>query len=166
MIVQLTKVENGNMYFTSAYNIKAGVPYLVQPERTVATPYFTYDNNIVVESYPKSVNYDGIIYEGNYTPHIWSGTTEYYYGVKSNNIIQAKETTAALKGMRGYFVIPQDMKVRVYIGGGFTGINEMVEEECESVTKIYNLQGVYLGNDVNAIENGLYIINGKKCVIK
>jgi hypothetical protein len=170
MIVQLTKVENGNMYFTTAYNIKAGVPYLVQPERTVATPYFTYDNNIVVESEPKSVDYDGIMYAGNYTPHIWSGTTEYYYGVKSNNIIQAKETTAALKGMRGYFVIPQDMKVKVYIGGDIggdiTGINDMVEEECESVTRIYNLQGVYLGNDASSLAPGLYIVNGKKCIVK
>ena len=132
MIVQLTKVEDDKMYFTSAYNIKAGVPYLVKPERTVETPYFTYENNIVVENEPVVTDFDGIKLVGNFTPHEWNSADEYYYGVKSNNIIKAKESTAALKGMRGYFVIPQGRKAIIYIGDNFTGISETVEESLPS----------------------------------
>ena len=166
MIVQLTKVENDRMYFTSAFNIKAGVPYLIKPERTVETPYLTYNNNIVVESEPVIVDHDGIRYEGNYTPHEWNPANEYYYGVKSNNIIQAKESTAALKGMRGYFVIPQGRKAMIYIGDGFTGIGEVVDENSNENSGIYNLQGVYLGNDASTLAPGIYIVNGQKCVVK
>lgn len=166
MIVQLTKVEDDKMYFTSAYNIKAGVPYLIKPERTVETPYLTYNNNIVVESEPVIVDHDGIRYEGNYTPHEWNPADEYYYGVKSNNIIQAKESTAALKGMRGYFVIPQGRKAMIYIGDNFTGISETVEEKGNGNAGIYNLQGVYLGNDASSLAPGIYIVNGQKCIVK
>ena len=166
MIVQLTKVEDDKMYFTSAYNIKAGVPYLVKPERTVETPYFTYDNNIVVENEPIVTDYDGIQFAGNYTPHEWNPADEYYYGVKSNNIIKAKESTAALKGMRGYFVIPQGRKAMIYIGDNFTGISETVEEMGNGNAGIYNLQGVYLGNDASSLAPGIYIVNGEKCIVK
>ena len=166
MIVQLTKVENDRMYFTSVFNIKAGVPYLIKPERTVETPYLTYNNNIVVESEPVIVDHDGIRYEGNYTPHEWNPANEYYYGVKSNNIIQAKESTAALKGMRGYFVIPQGRKAMIYIGDGFTGIGEVIDENSNENSGIYNLQGVYLGNDASTLAPGIYIVNGQKCVVK
>lgn len=166
MIVQLTKVENDRMYFTSAFNIKAGVPYLIKPERTVETPYLTYNNNIVVESEPVIVDHDGIRYEGNYTPHEWNPADEYYYGVKSNNIIQAKESTAALKGMRGYFVIPQGRKAMIYIGDNVTGISETVEEKGNGNAGIYNLQGVYLGNDASTLAPGIYIVNGQKCTVK
>ena len=166
MIVQLTKVEDDKMYFTSAYNIKAGVPYLVKPERTVETPYFTYDNNIVVENEPIVTDYDGIQFAGNYTPHEWNPADEYYYGVKSNNIIKAKESTAALKGMRGYFVIPQGRKAIIYIGDNFTGISETVEEMGNGNAGIYNLQGVYLGNDASSLAPGIYIVNGQKCIVK
>lgn len=166
MIVQLTKVEDDRMYFTSAFNIKAGVPYLIKPERTVETPYLTYNNNIVVESEPVIVDHDGIRYEGNYTPHEWNPANEYYYGVKSNNIIQAKESTAALKGMRGYFVIPQGRKAIIYIGDNFTGISEVVDDTRNGNAGIYNLQGVYIGNDAEALLPGVYIVNGQKCVVK
>lgn len=106
------------------------------------------------------------VFVGNYTPHEWNPADEYYYGVKSNNIIQAKESTAALKGMRGYFVLPQGCKARIYIGDDFTGISETVEEKGNSNAGIYNLQGVYLGNDASSLAPGLYIVNGQKCIVK
>ena len=31
---------------------------------------------------------------------------------------------------------------------------------------IYNLQGVYLGNDASSLAPGLYIVNGQKCIVK
>lgn len=106
------------------------------------------------------------MFVGNYTPHEWNPADEYYYGVKSNNIIQAKESTAALKGMRGYFVLPQGCKARIYIGDNFAGISETVEEKGNSNAGIYNLQGVYLGNDASSLAPGLYIVNGQKCIVK
>ena len=86
--------------------------------------------------------------------------------VKSNNIIKAKESTAALKGMRGYFVIPQGRKAIIYIGDNFTGISETVEEKGNGNAGIYNLQGVYLGNDASSLAPGIYIVNGQKCIVK
>ena len=165
-VVQLTNVEDGKLHFTSVYNIKASVPYLVKPERTVETPYFTFDNNIVVDLDPQAVDFAGVQYVGNYSPYQWTGTNEYYYGVSANAIIKAKETTPSLKGMRGYFILPQAMKASIVINGGTTDITVVEEEDKGTCSGIYNLQGVFLGNDVKNLAPGIYIINGKKQTIK
>lgn len=165
-IVRLTNVVGDNLYFTSAYNIKAGVPYLVKPERTVETPYLTYNNNIVVELESQVVDFDGVQYVGNYSPYQWTGVNEYYYGVSSNAIIKAKETTSALKGMRGYFVLPQEMKARIVIDCLPTDIMVVEEGNKESNSGIYSMQGIFLGYDIKKLARGIYIINGKKQTIK
>lgn len=166
MIVQLSDVNNGILHFTSVYNIKAGVPYLVKPERTVTTPHFMYSNDIVVNLEPGVVEFDNVKYAGNYSPYEWSVGDEYYYGVSSNALIKAKETTVPLKGMRGYFTIPQGMKAAIYIDGVVTGISNVTEKATYGESGIYNLQGLYLGKDVNVLAPGIYIINGKKQIVK
>ena len=165
-IVRLTNVVGDNLYFTSAYNIKAGVPYLVKPEHTVETPYLTYNNNIVVELESQAVDFDGVQYVGNYSPYQWTGVNEYYYGVSSNAIIRAKETTSALKGMRGYFVLPQEMKARIVIDRLPTDIMVVEEENKGANSGIYSMQGIFLGYDVKKLARGIYIINGKKQIVK
>ena len=166
MIVQLSDVNNGILHFTSVYNIKAGVPYLVKPERTVTTPHFMYSNDSVVNLEPGVVEFDNVKYDGNFSPYEWSVGDEYYYGVSSNALIKAKETTVPLKGMRGYFTIPQGMKAAIYIDGVITGISNVTEKATYGESGIHNLQGLYLGKDVNVLAPGIYIINGKKQIVK
>lgn len=165
-VIQLTDVADGVLYFTSTYNIKAGVPYLVKPERTVTAPSLTYNNNIVVNDEPQVCDFGGIQYVGNYTPYEWNGVTDYYYGVKSGNIIKAKNTTASLKGLRAYFVVPQGQNVKIFIDGEFTGISEVFASDKDEDARIYNLQGMYLGNDASVLKPGIYIINGEKHVVR
>ncbi len=47
-----------------------------------------------------------------------------------------------------------------------TGINNIATDENKKARnrKIYSIDGRYLGNDINALKNGLYIIDGKKIV--
>ena len=71
-----------------------------------------------------------------------------------------------LKGMRGYFTIPQGMKAAIYIDGVVTGISNVTEKATYGESGIYNLQGLYLGKDVNVLAPGIYIINGKKQIVK
>lgn len=165
-VVQLTDVSDGRMYFTSVYNIKAGVPYLVKPERTVTTPSLVYDNNIVVETEPTVHDFGLVKYIGNYIPHGWNGVDEYYFGVKSSSLIKASGSTANLKGMRGYFVLSEPRNVKIFIDGDFTGIAEVTADGVLEDTRIYSLQGVYLGNDASKLKPGIYIINGEKYVIR
>lgn len=55
---------------------------------------------------------------------------------------------------------------RVIGDGEITGISDIEQSASEKSVKIYNLQGVYVGNDVKKLQNGVYVINGKKVVVK
>lgn len=52
------------------------------------------------------------------------------------------------------------------IGEDTDGINDVNADKMQGVKKVYSLQGTYLGNDVRNLPAGVYIINGKKSVIK
>ena len=56
---------------------------------------------------------------------------------------------------KNYYPIEEDV----------TAVGE-VDKELFSETLIYNLQGVRMGSDVNALSPGIYIINGKKVVVR
>lgn len=47
-----------------------------------------------------------------------------------------------------------------------TGITNITSTDNSGKSKVYNLNGQYMGKDANALNNGVYIINGKKTVIK
>lgn len=50
-----------------------------------------------------------------------------------------------------------------------TAINHVTAENilpANANTRVYNLQGVYVGNSLNGLNSGLYIINGKKYVVR
>ena len=55
---------------------------------------------------------------------------------------------------------------RVIGDGEITGISDIEQSASEKSVKIYNLQGVYVGNDVKKLQSGVYVINGKKVVVK
>lgn len=47
-----------------------------------------------------------------------------------------------------------------------TGITNIKSMDNSGKSKVYNLNGQYMGKDANALNKGVYIINGKKTVVK
>ena len=47
-----------------------------------------------------------------------------------------------------------------------TGITNITSMDNSGKSKVYNLNGQYMGKDANALNKGVYILNGKKTVIK
>lgn len=47
-----------------------------------------------------------------------------------------------------------------------TGITNITSMDNSGKSKVYNLNGQYMGKNANALNKGVYIINGKKTVIK
>lgn len=52
------------------------------------------------------------------------------------------------------------------IGDETNGINDVNADKKQGEKKVYSLQGTYLGNSLRNLPAGVYIINGKKSVIK
>jgi hypothetical protein len=172
MIVRLASVSGDVMNFDYQYDIKAGVPYLILPERTVTAPKFMLNgDNIHVVEEPLTDSYNGYQFVGNYTPHEWDLLNEYgvekYYGVTSQKLITAKSVTPALKGLRAYFVVPAQSNARICIGGIETIVSEVIKDgDMIGQQRVYNLQGQYVGSSTERLPKGIYIVNGKKQIVK
>ena len=48
---------------------------------------------------------------------------------------------------------------------GTVGISTMNADE-QSETRIFTINGQYVGNDIQSLDKGMYIIDGKKVMIK
>jgi hypothetical protein len=166
----LKSVEaDGTMNFEYAWNIKAGVAYLIKPECTVENPVLEYKGNLKLAPEPIPTAIDGYNYIGIYSPRTWTGVDEWYFGVKTSQLIKVKQSLVGqnLNGFRAYFLLPSGQSARLSIYGVVTtGIDELESPlvSTPATSRVYNLQGVYMGDDLNCLPAGMYIVNGKKTV--
>ena len=169
-LAELKSVTNKTMFFEKTFSIKAGVPYLIKPERNVTVPQLTYINNIVVEPNPLPSIHGNYQYSGVYSPYTWNINNtyadEYNFNTSSETLEQANSSSLPLKGLRAYFVVPKGDNVKISINGVLTDISEIIDDMFTDSVRIYNMQGIYLGNDIKNLSRGVYIINGKKCYVK
>ena len=152
--------------FQEATTIEAGHAYLVKPAEPVTNPVFTgvTVENTVGETDNDSYGYGfvgAVIKKTLKTDH-----TELFLGTDAKFYYPEKAEKATMKGLRGYFVVPAEaepskLSVDVNGSGIATSINSMNIEGMGD-GNIYNLQG----QRVNAPQKGLYIVNGKKVIIK
>ena len=71
-----------------------------------------------------------------------------------------------MKGFRAYFNVPSNTSaaaLNINIDGETTGINN-IETETTVNGKVYNLNGQYVGNSLNGLKKGIYVVNGKKVI--
>ena len=169
-LMEFKSVTDEVMYFERVVEIKAGVPYLIKPERAVTFPQFTYDNNIVVAMQPFSSSWGDYLYSGVYSPRAWNlnniSGNEYYWDEGAQSLERSSSSTVPLKGLRAYFVVPEGVNVRISINGVLTDVSQIADDVFLDKVRVYNMQGIYLGDDIKGLPRGFYIINGKKCYVE
>ncbi len=105
----------------------------------------------------------------------------YYLNSKQNSFVYNTHPEAYLPPFLYYMTI-QDKATMSYIvpaNGGVskakicvigenepTGITDMVDEAASASGKVYNLQGVEVGNTTEGLPKGVYIKNGRKIIVK
>lgn len=105
----------------------------------------------------------------------------YYLNSKQNSFVYNTHLEAYLPPFLYYMTI-QDKATMSYIvpaNGGVskakvcvigenepTGITDLVDEAASASGKIYNLQGVVVGNTTEGLPKGVYIKNGRKIIVK
>lgn len=168
--------SNGSSLTFEAVNdgvLKANVPYLVYfpAETTVGTTeeplYFV----INVASYqPTSVEHNGFTFVGNYEA---SKSMQGLYGVASEGDVQKimlGTAASTLPATCAYFTT-KNMNANglriCFDGGEVTGINQVNGAQAQSAGAVYNLQGIKVSNrGTNNLPAGLYIMQGKKVIVK
>lgn len=161
---------NGNvMNFTHSTTIEAGKPYIVKPTKEVVDPSFTGVNIEVTAA--KKVGADGYFMQGIYgvKTDLTTDGTNLFLGEGNKFYKPAGATTARMKGMRAFFIVPQGTNLaalRANIDGATTAIDEfatVVEQPTDN--RIYNLQGQFVGTSFEGL-HGVYVQNGKKVLVK
>lgn len=153
--------------------LKANVPYLVYfpAETTVGTteePLYFVTN---VASYqPTSVEHNGFTFVGNYEAN---KSMNGLYGVASEGDVQKIMLGTAgstLPATCAYFTTKNlnANGLRIcFDGGEVTGINQVNDAQAQSAGAVYNLQGIKVSNrGTNNLPAGLYIMQGKKVIVK
>ena len=105
----------------------------------------------------------------------------YYLNSEQNSFVYNNNPEAYLPPLRYYMTI-QDKATMSYIepdnGGASkakicvigenepTGITDIADEAANASGKVYNLQGVVVGNTTEGLPKGVYIKNGRKIIVK
>lgn len=161
---------NGNvMNFTHSTTIEAGEPYIVKPTKEVVNPSFTGVN--IEATAAKKVGADGYFMQGIYSAKtdLTTDGTNLFLGEGNKFYKPAGATTAKMKGLRAFFIVPQGTNLaalRANIDGATTTIDELttvVEQPTDN--RIYNLQGQFVGTSFEGL-HGVYVQNGKKVLVK
>lgn len=105
----------------------------------------------------------------------------YYLKSEQNSFFYNTHPEAYIQPLRYYMTIQDrgDMSYIVPANGGAskvkicvigedepTGITDLVDEAANASDKIYNLQGVVVGNTTEGLPKGVYIKNGRKIIVK
>ncbi len=136
----------------------AGKPYLVKPIQDVTEKLF---NNIdITAETPTAVNAGDFTFTGIFEPTLIAENDLF---VAAGNKLQPSDGTGKLKGFRAYFKTAAGARATSFVvdGGTTTGIIGIDGTVIEN-GKIYNLNGQKVQN----AQKGLYIVNGKKVVVK
>lgn len=161
---------NGNvMNFKASTTIEAGKPYIVKPANTVVNPTFTGVN--IEASAPVKSGENGFFMQGTYgaKTDLTTDGTNLFLGEGNKFYKPSGTTTAKMKGMRAFFIVPQGTNfaaLRANIDGATTAIDELttvVEQPTDN--RIYNLQGQFVGTSFEGL-HGVYVQNGKKVLVK
>lgn len=174
VVSDYTSVTGTVMNFTPVTEMVANHPYIVNATETFDTKNIAgvtlktiaeNENKIEFENTEKTFLADFVgsplIHEFTYTDG-----SELFLG-KDGKLYRPNAKGDKMKGMRAYFEVVDytGTEAKVNIGGGLSSIDKLMNGEAMT-GKVYNLNGQYVGNTLDGLAKGLYIMNGKKYVVK
>lgn len=153
------------IFFKPATEMKAGVPYLIKPTEDATVLNF---KDVTINNVEEIDRINGNDYcicgvFGKYA--MKTNGTELFLNAAGKFVAPAvgKET---MKGFRAYFYVPSKVSaaaLNINIDGETTDINN-IETNAAVNGKVYNLNGQYVGNSLNGLKKGIYVVNGKKVI--
>ena len=165
-VYELGAVEGQSIKLAKATEIAAGKPYLVKAKKTTLSvsdkaldPATTVTNTVVKSADEKTT----ATFVGTFSPVELTSANENTYVVSSNTLYEVT-SVVNVRAYRGYFTVATTSGVKNFVldfGNGETTNIEALESETGDKV-IYNLAG----QRVQKAQKGIFIVNGKKVVIK
>lgn len=160
---------DGALSFKTATAFYAGYPYIIYSPAPVANENGYVVNNVNVSAAtPNADTYGGATFQATYAPIAAPGMQGKYGVVPSTGKIQKGGAGASMRGFRAYFELPASadgsklMMVFMDEDGSATSING-IENTVADKADAFDLTGRKVNGNKKA---GVYIVNGKKVVVK
>ena len=162
-VTEYASTEGTTLNFTEATDITAGVPYLIKPATTTATPAIEGVTIAAGDAQEKGSTYKFI---GIYSPKALAADgSELFIGTDSQ-LYSPAEDKNTINGMRAYLNVPAGTEgARLNILGEMVTAIDGVSLNGNDEVKVFNLKGQRVGNTTKGLAKGIYVVNGKKMVI-
>ena len=159
---KFTGYNDGNINIQTVSSLEAGQPYIIYANEAI-TEDIVLNNVKVTASKPVTMEFNEAKFVPTYAPMAAGTMTGKYGVVPSTGKIQKGGANATMKGFRAYFELPAGTNgARMIIDGEDVTAIISIITDAENGNAIYNLNG----QRVKAATKGVYIINGKKMIIK
>lgn len=143
--------------------LEAGKAYLVRTATAIVNPTF---NGVTVKNVTPANCSDNENYQfiGIYSPlNIDALLYGKVFGINNQDKLAKVKKDTSIKGMRAYFLLANSaVAAKLNFGGELTGIDAVDNGEAVMTGKVYNLNGQYVGNSLEGLKKGVYVVNGKK----
>lgn len=166
-VCEFTRMNGGDLYFTTVSSISAGTPYLIKPVKVA--PSNRFKNVNVTQTQPKSVTIGNYSFVGTYTRYAMK-TDGTELGLNSKNRLAkpAASPKNVMKGLRAFFRSANgSSNAKVVISDELTSIDEIEGFGTMGAEGVYHISGHFVRkgwNNGDGLQRGVYIVNGKKMV--
>lgn len=160
--------DDNGLNFAEVTELDANKPYLIYfPSETTAPIYLSAE---VETTTPVALTFGDFTFCGSYEASISMAGK---YGVADQGDVQKLMLGgegSTLKATRAYFTKSGDQPamININLDGNATGI-ENIEQNQADIYDVYNLQGQLIrknATSLNGLAKGIYIVNGKKVMVK
>lgn len=164
-IASVTEKDDGAVinFKDAPATLEAGKAYLVRTATAIVNPTF---NGVTVKNVDPTncsgnENYQLI---GIYSPlNIDASLYGKVFGINNQDKLAKVKENTSIKGLRAYFLLANSATAaKLNFGGELTGIDAVDNGEAVMTGKVYNLNGQYVGNSLEGLKKGVYVVNGKK----
>lgn len=170
-----------NLDFRSVSQTQPGVPYLVRPVEGTEITDPVFMNKLISEAQPLSVmhalqtepfseySFTGIYNSTDlFQVDPSAGKTIRFVNADGTQLVRPINDGTKLKATRAYVRLPAaDTKARIRHHEGDTdGIYHLNVDSPSRHTGVYDLGGRYMGPSAEGLARGVYIVDGRKIVIK
>ena len=164
-IASVTEKDDGAVinFVDAPATLEAGKAYLVRTATAIVNPTFNgvTVKNVTPTNCSGNDNYQLI---GIYSPlNIDALLYGKVFGINNQDKLAKVKENTSIKGMRAYFLLANSATAaKLNFGGELTGIDAVDNGEAVMTGKVYNLNGQYVGNSLEGLKKGVYVVNGKK----
>lgn len=168
--------KDTELNFKSVTATEAGKPYLMKPIQDISMKDMTFKKKVIEVTAPVAVTHkseDGkeFTFTGIFDPTAIIGP-QYRILSGANGTELRIPGSGTMAGFRAYFVMPTDLTseqtstTKVCMGPSEVTAISQIRTDAGTHGKVYNMYGQFVSKDPTRLAPGLYIIDGKKTIIK